>query len=292
LLRGPEDLTVLREPPYWTMRRVGILVGGLLAVLLAGIFWVLVLNRRLEQQTRLIAEKVERERIGEERARIARELHDTLEQELAGIGMQLDLALSRMQTNPERAAQTLDLALQMLRRSQEEARRSILNLRSGLLEQQNLADAIREMIAFLQKPGFPKIELVVEGVPRKLATRTEHNLLRICQEALNNVNKHAREATQVRLTLRFLEERVQLVIEDDGPGFEQREVRSVAPEEGGRKSFGLLGMRERAGKIGGTLWVESEPGAGTKITIDAVALEPGSDHFEDLYSPHSTPPAP
>ncbi len=290
LLRSPADLTVLREPSFWTVRRVMMLAGVLVAGLLAGIIWVWVLNRRLENQTLVIAEKVERERIGEERTRIARELHDTLEQELAGIGMQLDLASSRMRTNPERARQPLDLALQMLRKSQAEARRSIMNLRSGLLEQQNLADAIREMITLSQKPDRPTISLAVEGTPRKLATRTEHNLLRICQEAINNVNKHAREATQIRIALAFTDTRIRLTIEDDGPGFQVAPPRSIAPETGGRKSFGLLGMRERANKIGGTLIVDSRPGAGTRILIDAVASEPGSDHHEDPFSPHSTPP--
>jgi len=287
-MRGPDDLAILREPPFWTVRRVMWLAGAMVVLLAGGLIWVVVLNRRLEYQTKIIAQKVEKERIDEERTRIARELHDTLEQELAGIGMQLDLASSRMRTQPERAAQPLDLALQMLRRSQAEARRSINNLRSGLLEQQNLADAIREMITLSQKPNRPKISLKVEGTPRKLATRTEHNLLRICQEAINNVNKHARSATKIDLLLRFNDERIILIIEDDGPGFEQTTPKPPSPN--GRKSFGLLGMRERASKIGGSLTVESKPGEGTRITLDAVALEPGTGQSDDLFSPHSTPP--
>ena len=288
LLRSSSDIMILREPPFWTVRRVIILASVMIAALAGGMIWVLVLNRKLEQQTLIIAEKVESERIGEERTRIARELHDTLEQELAGIGMQLDLASSRMRTQPERASQPLDLALQMLRRSQAEARRSIMNLRSGLLEQRNLADAIREMIATSQKPNRPKISLKVEGAPRKLATRSEHNLLRICQESINNVNKHARSASKIELFLKFTDDRVILIIEDDGPGFEQKSP--PKPAQPGRKSFGLLGMRERASKIGGSLHIDSRPGEGTRITIDAVALEPGSGQSDDLFSPHSTPP--
>lgn len=287
-MRSPADLAILREPPFWTVRRVMWLAGVMVVLLAGGLIWVVILNRRLEHQTRIIAQKVEKERIDEERTRIARELHDTLEQELAGIGMQLDLASSRMRTQPERAAQPLDLALQMLRRSQAEARRSINNLRSGLLEQQNLADAIREMITLSQKPNRPTISLKVEGTPRKLATRTEHNLLRICQEAINNVNKHARSATRIDLLLRFSDERIVLIIEDDGPGFEQATPKPPPPN--GRKSFGLLGMRERASKIGGSLTVETKPGEGTRITLDAVALEPGTGQSDDLFSPHSTPP--
>jgi len=282
LLRSAADVQELRPPPFWTSNRVLAVGGIVLIVVTAALAWVTVLRERVRKQTEIIAEKVERERVGEERARIARELHDTLEQELAGIGMQLDLAASRIATQPERARQPVEMALQMLRRSQAEARRSIMNLRSGLLDQQDLAQALHELAPTLKRPGRPPVDIEITGTPRKLATSLEHNLLRIVQEALNNIFKHA-GATEVRVRLDYEAECIRLEIQDNGSGFEPQNA-------GGGAHFGLRGMRERAGKVGGKFTVESAPGAGTRITIETVALLPGSGQNQDSFSPRSQAP--
>jgi len=258
LLRGPADLVLLRHPPFWTTGRI-LAAGSALAFALAMAFlWVFLLRRKVAQQTTVIASQIEAERVGEERARIARELHDTLEQELAGIGLQLDLALSRASQQPERARGAIDLALRMLRRTQQETRRSIQDLRSGLLERTRLGDALRLSIDRLREEQNAPIEADIDDPLPALPVTAEHNLLRIGQEALNNAQQHGR-ARHIHLTLRSYGGALELGIEDDGAGFDP----SASPPG----HFGLQGMRERAIKMGATFQIETRPGAGTRITV-------------------------
>src|SRR5665213_537603 len=100
LLRSYADVTVIRQPPWWTLSRLLWAIGILTLVLLAGVVWVVVLDRRVRQQTRIIEEKIRRAGIFEERDRIAREFHDTLEQELAAITIQLDAVEAQLNGSP------------------------------------------------------------------------------------------------------------------------------------------------------------------------------------------------
>ncbi len=258
VLRGSEDLRLLRAPPFWTPNRVllALSLGALGLVLIIG--WNALLQWRVRQMGIELSKKIEREQITAERVRIAHELHDTVEQELAGIGMQLDLAQTRATRSPERVLPVLELALRMLRRTQQETRASIQDLRSGLLERVDLPTALRECVENLRKEQQANIELELDLLPRRLDAVTEHNLLRICQEALTNAMRHAR-ATLIRVRLSNHADSVDLSVEDNGTGFD--------PALSYPGHFGLLGMKERAGKIGATLTTESQPDRGTHIRV-------------------------
>ncbi|MGD0816232.1 MAG: histidine kinase [Verrucomicrobiota bacterium] len=269
LLRSAGDVVVLQYPSWWTLSRLCWVLGMLTVALLAGFAWVFVLDRRVRQQTHIIQRKIQHEAVLEERTRIAREFHDTLEQELAAITIQLDTVAAQFTEAPAVARQLLELARTMSRRSLSEARRSVWDLRSHLLENSNLLNALSEVAKFTAAGAHVRIDVQTSGQPRKLPATVENNLLRIAQEALANALKHA-SASQIVLKLIYEPSQVLLRICDDGAGFD---TACHAGVDGGH--FGLLDMSERAGKIGGTLSMISAPGQGTEIVAAVTDRPPG-----------------
>jgi len=274
MLRSSSDIAVLQEPPWWTLARLLWMLGIMSLVLLAGLAWVVVLDRRVRRQTRIIQEKIKHAGVLEERDRIAREFHDTLEQELAAITIQLDAVEAQFNGSPETARRLLELARNMTRRSLSEARRSVWDLRSHLLENSDLATALTEMITPLATASGLDITIHSTGVPHKLSAITEHNFLRITQEALANALKHS-GAKKVSVALNYEQSQVQLRLHDDGQGFDPT---TTGQASGGH--FGLLDMRERAEKIGGRFSLNSQPGSGTEILI-TVTLTASNDSRSD-----------
>ena len=261
LLPSASDVHLLAVPPWWTLRRLLSVLGVMTMVLGAAMLWLLTLKRRVNTQTRIIREKVEREATLEERARIARELHDTLEQALAGIGLQLSALAAMLKEAPAESVRMLNVARSMVHHGQEEARRTVRNLRLLALEKTDLPTALSRMAASVSAPGQVPVEVRVTGAPAPLPATVESHLLRIGQEATANALKHARP-TFVHLTLRYAPAHVQLEIADDGCGYDAAEI-----PRGDAGHFGLLGMRERVEKIGGSLEILSSPGAGTIVRV-------------------------
>ncbi len=262
LLRSSDDVVVVQNPPWWTLSRLLWTLGIMTVVLLAGFAWVFVLDRRVRQQTAIIQQKLQREAVLEERSRIAREFHDTLEQELAAITIQLETVADQFDEAPQIARQMLDLARNMTRRSLFEARRSVWDLRSHLLENSTLVNAVGEVAKLMSASSRVPISVGTSGSPHKLPAQVENNLLRITQEALANALKHAR-ATQVKVNIAYDPGKVSLRILDDGVGFD---TNNSAIFYAGH--FGLLDMSERAEKMGGSFSLVSMPRQGTEIIIE------------------------
>jgi signal transduction histidine kinase len=261
LVDSVANIQVIAQPPWWTIRRVMGLLGAMGLVLLAGGLWVFTLKRRVRAQTNTIREQIERHATMEERARIAREFHDTLEQALAGIGLQLNGLADVLRSAPAEALRILNVARSMVRHSQEEAKRSVRNLRTFALEQSNLPTALSQLAVQTRNGWTGNIEVGVSGTACRLPARVETHLLRITQESINNAIKHG-APKEVRIDLTFGTDSLQLSVADDGCGFDaERATGSPAGH------FGLLGMRERAEKIGGILKIRSAPGAGTKVEL-------------------------
>jgi signal transduction histidine kinase/ligand-binding sensor domain-containing protein len=195
----------------------------------------------------------------EERVRLAREIHDTLAQGFVGISSQLDAVALCMPSDPPAAQRFLDLARKMARHSVTEARRAVMGLRASALEGQDLATALR--LGTTQWTAGYDLEVHVEADPARLPHEMEQNLLRIAQEAVTNSLKHA-GAGQVWIRLQVQARKLYLRIKDDGRGFPDSEVFNAA---GGH--FGLIGMRERAERLGGELRLESNPGSGTLVEV-------------------------
>jgi signal transduction histidine kinase/ligand-binding sensor domain-containing protein len=234
-------------PPFW---QTGWFAAAL-ALSLAGAAALLHASRlgRVRQRFQAVLD---------ERRRLSRELHDTLEQGLAGIALQVDSARQHLGRRPEVVERCLDTALRMVGYSREETRRTVNQLRSQALERGDIARAIREVASDLASPGRPQVDVDVRGVPRRLSVAAEHHLFRIAQEALTNALTHA-EASRVCVALAFAGDGVELTVSDDGRGLPDR------PEHGFH--FGLSGMRERARALGTTLEVESAAGRGTTIRV-------------------------
>jgi signal transduction histidine kinase len=264
-------VAVIQNPPWWTLSRLLWMLGMMSLVLLAGFAWVFALDRKVRQQTTIIQQKLQREAVLEERTRIAREFHDTLEQELAAITIQLETVAAQFDQAPRVARQMLELARNMTRRSLFEARRSVWDLRSHLLENSDLATALTEVAKLMAHSSRVQIAVQTSGLPRKLPPQMENNLLRVAQEALANALKHAR-ATRITVHLDYQPAKVSLRVNDDGIGFDA--ANSSLSYSG---HFGLLDMSERAEKMGGRYAMISAPGQGTEIRVEVPAKgEPAS----------------
>jgi signal transduction histidine kinase/ligand-binding sensor domain-containing protein len=235
-------------PPFW---QTGWFAAAMMVSLL-GIGMLLHRSRLRRVRQRFLA-------VLDERRRLSRELHDTLEQGLAGIALQVDSARQHLARRPEVVELCLETALHMVEYSREETRRTVNQLRSQALERGDIAQAVREVASELMSGGRPRVEIEVRGAPRRLSVAAEHHLFRIAQEALTNAVRHA-QASGVRVSLAFTDDVVELTVCDDGRG-----LTSGKPDHGFH--FGLSGMRERARALGTRLEVESAPGQGTTIRV-------------------------
>jgi signal transduction histidine kinase len=237
----------------------------------------------------------------DERQRMAREIHDTLAQGLAGIITQLQAA-EQVSDDPAERRRHFDAATRLARDSLTEARRSVHALRPEPLEQDRLGGALRSVAEHWSALNAIPVRVTTTGNERSLRPETEFALLRTAQEALANVAKHA-DATRVGLTLSYMDTDVVLDVRDDGRGFDPahliREPAYAGAVAGGGDvagfgdggpgigeggpdvgdlpvpagGFGLVAMRQRIEGVSGSLQVESEPGGGTAISA-CVPVEP------------------
>jgi len=260
LLRSASDVVVLEAPSWWNLHHVLWLLGIAGVVLLAMIAWVVVLGRRLREQMAIIRQKLRSSAVLEERNRIARELHDTVEQELAGITMQLDLAVDCFDHAPPIAKQALETARKMSRHSMVDARRSVWDLRCHFLEHGNFTSALKNVVSSLNLPSNLRVTFEMEGIPFRLPPAMEMNLLRIGQEAVGNAAKHG-QAENIEISLAYTPEKVRLTIRDDGRGFDPAASMPTG-------HFGLLDMRERAHCLGCNLQIDSLANEGTTISVE------------------------
>ena len=197
-----------------------------------------------------------------ERTRIAREIHDNLAQEMAGISVQLEVVARKMPSGADTAMTYLDRARQQVRHGIAEARRYVWELRSPTLENSDLPTALAETARRLTHETAIHAQVEVNGTFRPLSQTVEDNLLRIGQEAMNNAVKHA-QAQRIFVNLVFDARRVQLIVRDDGRGFDDQ-----VAGNGRAGHFGLIGMQERVEQLGGTLSIHSAAGSGTEVVAD------------------------
>jgi signal transduction histidine kinase len=201
----------------------------------------------------------------DERQRMAREIHDTIAQGLTGIVTQLEAASCAGDSRHVRTA------AQLARDSLAEARRSVHALRPQELEEARLPDALAGVVERWSAVNGVPAALTTTGTALPLLPEIEVALLRVAQEALANVAKHA-GASRAGLTLSYMEDLVTLDVRDDGVGFAVPEAGGSAGPGGG---FGLTGMRQRVARVAGSLAIESEPGGGTAVSARVPAIGAG-----------------
>ncbi|XVQ87804.1 sensor histidine kinase [Microbispora siamensis] len=218
------------------------------------------LQERLVEQARAAG-------VLDERARMAREIHDTLAQSLTGIVTQLQAA-EHAADDPAAWRRHHAAATALAREGLTEARRSVNELRPEPLETGRLADAVTEVAAKWSARHRIPAQVTVTGETRTMRPEAEVALLRVAQEALANVAKHADTVTRVGLTLSYMDRQVALDVRDDGRGFDPT---AQVERDGG---FGLVAMRQRIEALSGTLQIESEVGGGTGISACLPAEAP------------------
>ncbi|CAM3326826.1 sensor histidine kinase [Kibdelosporangium persicum] len=201
----------------------------------------------------------------DERQRMAREIHDTLAQELAALIRQLHAA-NRVREQPEQWQHHMDQVRLMAERGLSEARRSVQALRPAQLEKSRLPEAIEELARnWSQASGVP-VRVETTGTPEPMIPGIEVALFRVVQEALANIANHA-SAARAGITLSYSDDVVLLDVRDDGAGFDPG---ATGPGEDG--GYGLGTMRQRLLGVGGTLEIESRPGEGTAIGASVPAI--------------------
>lgn len=200
----------------------------------------------------------------DERQRMARDIHDTVAQGLAGVIAQLHAADSAGDAAERR--RHLDSAANLARESLTEARRTVRAIGPPTLEVSQLSEALEELSAKWSRSHEVPVEMTTSGEAKPMHPEVEVTLLRVAQEALTNVAKHA-EAGRVGITLTYMEDQLALDVRDDGLGFEPGRVKATA-----RSGYGLPAMRQRVGRIAGNLSIESESGCGTVISASVPAV--------------------
>jgi signal transduction histidine kinase/ligand-binding sensor domain-containing protein len=226
----------------------------------AGAGMVVVLLRR-----RLLRAESEFRAVLGERNRIAREIHDTLAQGYVGISVQLEVLAELLRHNKvETAAKHLDMTRGYVREGLADARQSIWALRSQDSGEKTLPVRLRRVTEQADGHGA-KSSFSIYGAYRPLPPATEREFLRVAQEAIHNVKKHA-GAKHLSVQLEYRQGEIALEVRDDGRGFVAGDAQESLPGH-----YGLTGMRERAAAIGGSLEVTSEPGGGTTVRLKAPA---------------------
>jgi signal transduction histidine kinase len=222
---------------------------------------------------------------------MAREIHDTLAQSLAGIITQLQAA-DQVGRDAERRRH-LDAALQLARESLSEARRSVQALRPEPLQGGRIEEALSVVAERWSALHGVAATVTTTGAPRPMPAETELTLLRTAQEALANVAKHA-SASRVGVTLSYFGDLVTLDIRDDGVGFSGGP--GLGAGSGGpgglgegrlMGGFGLTAMRERVEGLAGSLAIESEPGVGTTISASLPVAAPPADPADPVEVPQA-----
>jgi signal transduction histidine kinase len=200
----------------------------------------------------------------EERNRMAREIHDTLAQAFTSIIVHLDAAAQRITLDPDSAQSHMKTGRAVARSGLADARRSVQALRPQILEEGDLYSALARLASEMFSPTPVQVVCKAIGEPYILSKEVEINLLRIGQEALTNASKYAK-ASEIRIELRYELSQCVLQIKDNGQGFE-----STGSSIG--RGFGLLGMSERAERIGASLAIRSQLGQGTEIVVGVKML--------------------
>ena len=270
--RVPEDLVILRRPPWWTPLRLATVIGFLLAALVIILIWNRTLHRLSERRGRELAREQLRHATSElkveERTRLAVELHDSISQTLTGVALQIDAAQGSSES-PIAAGRFLDTARAMLASCRQELRCCIWDLKSRTFDENDMTEAVTRTLA----PHLGDVETQVRfNVPRSILSESAtHGILRIVRELTVNAIRHGR-ARHLRIAGELRDGLVRFSVRDDGTGFDPQDV--PGPAQG---HFGLQGIRERISGRNGDMTVESSPGKGTKVTVAFAADERDED---------------
>jgi signal transduction histidine kinase len=264
LLNSPADIKVLARPPWWTLERLLIGMGALACVLAVTVLWITQLHRKVEERTTELEKQIqERQRVEhqrameQERARIAQDLHDELGSGITEISMLVTVAgsASGPGNGPGRHLEEIG----------DRARQMVTALDEIVWAMNPKHDSLMSLVSYscLYADRFLKLANIacqlkgaVDLPDRAVSSVHRHEFFLAFKEALTNVARHS-GATEVRLGVRLIGNRLRLSIADNGRG--------LAADAGGRGGDGLVNMRARLEKMGGRFAIASQPGRGTTV---------------------------
>ena len=263
VLRSPEDVVVVSRPPWWTLRRLTVVISILMAALVAIYIWNCILQRLVSRRGRELYREQVAHAVAEfktdERTRLAVELHDSLSQALSSVACHMTVGAEAFNTDPATARSYLATARKMLNSCRTELRQCLFDLRSDTLEEQDFSAAIRKTLDQLETNAAISIRF---NVPRqRLKDTTAHAILAIVRELTGNAIRHG-GATEVKIAGCVEPGRILFSVKDNGCGFDPENC--DGPLQG---HFGLEGIRNRLEKLDGTFTIESKPGDGAKATV-------------------------
>ena len=266
LLNSSADVRVLARPSWWTLRHTLMVVGGMMLVILAGMVWITLLHRQVEERSsQLAAEIKSREQaerahaLEEERARIARDLHDELGATLTEIRFLGAVKGRDSLVPPATRTQLMEVS--------EKSRQMVSSLDEIVWAVNPANDSLPSLASYLRHVAEEffratearcRLDVDQSLPPIPLTSEVRHNVYLVVREALNNIAKHA-QAAEVWLRIHWRQDVLRIVIEDNGRGFTLTDTAS--------ERNGLANMRNRLEKIGGQFEYESQPGSGTICRI-------------------------
>jgi signal transduction histidine kinase len=253
------DVVLTASPAWWNVRRLAIALAASLAAGAVGLAWVVLLRRQVRQQLGVIEQKIQSEAVAEERRRIAREFHDSLEQDLAGLALRIDSAAGSITDTDARSV--MERQREILARLQDETRQYVWDLRVPARLQGSLADRTEVMLKDLRELTAAPIELSTKGRLPDFPPETTHHLLRMLREAVNNAAHHS-GATRIAVALEADRGSLVATVTDDGKGFD-----AGSADKAFSGHFGIRGLSERARRIDAGVTVDSRPGGGTTVII-------------------------
>lgn len=257
--RTPRDLVVLERPSAWTVRRLALISAILGGVIFFAVLWIALLRRQVRRQAQVARHRIETEAALEERNRLARDFHDTLEQELVGLGLRLDAVPT--EDLDERRRTLISASRDLVSRIQAETRNLVGDLRDPRGRLGDLEHAFEDLLELNSNQEGPMIALHIPSDLPLLSAAVVHNLRMIARESVTNALKHA-AANNVAVTLERHQRELVLTIADDGRGFD------AAKESRGKTGhYGCVGIRERCGKIGAAVAWKTAPGEGTVVQV-------------------------
>ena len=263
-LRSPDDVVVLSRPSWWTNGRLMALVAGLLTLLAGVLVWNRSLNRlALKRGRELANEQIERslsELKVDERTRLAVELHDSLSQNLAGVACQVGALKNVLGRDPSAVQSRVRTVERMLQSTRSELRNCLFDLRSNVMDDPDMANAIRHTLDEAEIDAEVSVRF---DVPReKLLDSTAHAILSIVRELAGNAVRHG-HATRIRVAGSIDNGHLLFSVRDNGCGFDPDTAPGLSDGH-----FGLDGIRNRASGFNGTFTVSSSPGRGTRAVVD------------------------
>ena len=265
VIRTPDDIQILARPSWWTPQRLLVVIASLLLLVAALLLWNRSLNRIVTRRTRaLVREQLafaEAElKIGE-RTRLAIELHDSLSQNLAAVACQVSATKSAVKVNTDETMSNLNTVERMLLSCRSELRRCLWDLRNDTLDEHNMTEVIRKVLAPVL--GSAKLQVRFNVSRARLDDSTLHTVICIIRELATNAIVHGK-ATHVSVAGDLTDDILAFSVSENGKGFDTATCRG--PDEG---HFGLAGIRERIDRLCGTFALQSQPGEGSyaKVTF-------------------------